>query len=529
MRKKQLISNQSISLKFRLRILLFVSSILPLLVIWVFTVYKVYGLYRENTNMVIKSELAQVMGNMDALMDSMKFMSQQLANDDNTSRNLKDFFSLHDDVQKVNNLKFLREQIAIYEVSNPNINNITYFYINNGVLAKVNQTSLIQTELPSPSDVLSKQNQITYYGPHETLSIVGHYPVISMVRKLSLSGTPDIYLYLESGYKKLGDFTAELLDRLGAIYTVVSDYGNVIYSSNEKLIPCYKVVPRGNGTVDINGKQYLPYKAVSPQGWSLQVFVLHDAYKHYINELSLGFISIAVLATCLSIIIAGLIWNSINRPFKLFETNLKNIMTDDLEANIRKIHVQEFDSNFEYFENMRKRIIYLIQIAQQQEKEKSQLQIKQLLSMINPHFIYNTLDTLKLHSKTKGYKDVEYFVSSLNRLLMYNMEKNKTTTIKTELDAIDDYISLQKFKYDLDYSKEVNIPEPMLKSEMPRFILQPLVENAIFHGLEGKGRICIRASVLSNGRISIQVLNDGHRLDIKKNPKHSKINKGSFQ
>jgi sensor histidine kinase YesM len=466
--------------------------------------------------MAIQSELTQIMDNMCTLMDSMKFMSQQLVNDNNTVRQLREFFSSNDDVQKVNNLKFLRDQIAIYEASNPNINNITYLYINYGGLEKVNQTSLIGSQLPSPSCLLSSQNQITFYGPHETLSRVGHYLVISMVRKLSVTDTLDVYLYLESGYKKLGNLSTELLDRLGAVYTVISDYGKVVYSSDEKKIPFSSEVPTGNDIVLIDGKQYLPYKITSPQKWSLQIFVLKDSYKHYLSELSLGFFIIAVLATNFSIIISGLIWNSINRPFLLFEKNLKNIMTNDIEANIRKIHVEEFDKSIEYFENMRKRIIYLIQTVQQQEQEKFKLQLKQFLSKINPHFIHNTLDTLKWYSKGKGYVDVELFVSSLNRLLMYNMEKDEIATIKSELDAIDDYIALQKLKYDLDYKKELNIPEPMLQSEMPRFILQPLVENAIFHGLEGKGKICIRVNIVPNGKISIQILNDGHRLDIEK-------------
>jgi sensor histidine kinase YesM len=504
------------SLKARLRVLLIVSSILPLTLIWIFTSYRVYGLYRQNTDMLIKNELTQIKSNMDILMDSLKYMSQQLVNDENTTRKLRDHFHIQDDVQRVNNLKFLREQIAVYEVSNPNINNITYFYIKDGAVEKINITSLVRPEFPPLSALLSSQNQITFYGPHDTLSVVAKYPVISLIRKITIPDVPDLYLYIESGYKQMGAFAAQTLDRLGAVYTVVSDNGKVIYSSDEKILACQVSVPAGDNKVKIHGEQFLPYRMFSAQDWSLQVFVPYGAYKQYLDELSLGFILAAILATMLSLAIAGLIWNSINRPFRLFEENLNNILTDDIDAHVQRIYVKEFDQNFEYFEKLRLRILALIQAAQQQEQEKSQLQIKQLLTKINPHFIHNTLDTLKWYSLKQGYPDVESFVSSLNRLLMYNMEKDKQTTLESELAAIDDYIALQKLKYDINYYTVVNIPAPMLQTEIPRFILQPLVENAIFHGLEGNGSICIKINVLPNGKISIQVINDGNLLDIGK-------------
>ena len=508
---------QAISMKYRLWILLIVSSALPLALIWIFTSYRVYDLYQLNTNMIIRNELSQIKGNMDILMDSMKYMSQQLSSDEKTLRSLRENLGEINDVQRYNNLKFLRDQIVVYEASNPNISNITYFYRNDdGTVRKINTTSLAREQLPKEEYRLSTQNQITYYGPHNTLSVVSNYPVLSLLRRLNIPDYPGLYLYIESGYKQMGDFAAQTLDHLGAVYTVVSDGGRVIYSSQKELVPVFSEVPAGESESRIKGQRFLTYQIHSLSGWSLRVFVPGDAYNRYMEQLSLGFILIAVLAVGISLVAAGFIWNSVNRPLHLFERNLKNIMTDDIEANVRTIHVKEFDQNFEYFEKMKRRIVSLVQTAQRQEQEKSQLEIKQMLSKINPHFIHNTLDTLKWYAAEQNYPDVESFVSSLNKLLMYNMEKEKITTLESELSAVDNYILLQKLKYELDYRKEIDLSDAMLQTEMPRFLLQPLVENAIFHGLEGKGRIGIRVGLLPSGKISIQVVNNGYPLNLEK-------------
>lgn len=123
---------------------------------------------------------------------------------------------------------------------------------------------------------------------------------------------------------------------------------------------------------------------------------------------------------------------------------------------------------------------------------------------------------MKWYASQKEYCEVETFVSSLNELLMYNMEKDKTTTLASELDAITHYITIQQLKYNLDFYIENTMPAPMLQTECPRFLLQPLVENAIFHGLEGNGRIHIHTSVLQNGKISIRIYNNGTPIDVEK-------------
>ncbi len=507
----------NLSIKSRMKILLVSSAVLPLLLICFFTNRQVYQLYRKNTDAVISNELENLKSNMDELIDSMKYMSQQLTVDDNLTGKLRDYFTADNMILKLNSMDYLAKQIAVYEVANPNINNISFLYYDDGVLTKINESSLARAQLPESGMRLCRQNLITLYGPHDTRSKAGRYPVVSLVRTLSFYDTPEIILYIESGYKQMEDFSAATLDQMDAIYTVVSDTGQVVYSSSESVIPCFQEIPEsGAGGVTIHDRPYLPYALYDKQGWSLQIFVPKNIYNRYIHQINIGFLLITALATGLSFVVCMLIWKSIYKPLRAFQENLDNILGDDIEARIQKIHVRELDQNLEYFHKMKLQILSLIQAVKIKEREKSQLEIKHLMSKINPHFIHNTLDTLKWYASQKEYCEVETFVSSLNELLMYNMEKDKTTTLASELDAITHYITIQQLKYNLDFYIENTMPAPMLQTECPRFLLQPLVENAIFHGLEGNGRIHIHTSVLQNGKISIRIYNNGTPIDVEK-------------
>jgi LytS/YehU family sensor histidine kinase len=204
-------------------------------------------------------------------------------------------------------------------------------------------------------------------------------------------------------------------------------------------------------------------------------------------------------------------WRFVYKPLELFEKNLHTIMIDDAGEQPQRVYVPEFDENFAYFEKLKARIMELMDDIKAREKAKAALELKQLMFKINPHFIHNTLNTLKWYSATKNYPDVGEFISALNLLLMYNMEKEPKTTLQSELNSIDNYMVLQKLKYQIEYTVTLELPEIMLQTETPRFILYPLIENAITHGLEGKGAISLEIG-LCDERIRLRLRDSGAPL-----------------
>ena len=499
-----------ISLQKRLWMLFAVSALIPFLFVWLISADRIGRLNHDHVDTVIRHEITMLESNISLYMDNLKHVSQQVISGD-TMNMLREYLDTGE-LAKVR--RFLNAQVALYEASNPNINNIAFMCLDErGTLYKLND-AIIVPKLPGETLELSVQNVLTYYGPHTTYSMAGRYSVISLVRRIILDGYPPVYLYIESGYKKLEHFGGETLDALGSIYLTVSDSGNVSYSSDASVFSA-PIAPAENA-VGGDGIRYLARHSGREAGWSVLVLMPDTNYRGYLNDMMFSFLYVAAGVIVLSLVLTSIIWNSVRRPIQKFSQNLKILSRSDAPVDIKEIHVEEFDKYFSDFANLKIGVSELVKSVQDKEEERLQLEINQILGKINPHFLHNTLNTLKNHLADQRDAEGEHFVSSLNRLLIYNMEKEKRTTLENELNAVDNYIELQKLKYDINYHREISLPGEMLQTEIARFILQPLVENAIYHGLEGKGSIWISVDLTPAGMIRIRIINDGYPMDEEK-------------
>ena len=124
------------------------------------------------------------------------------------------------------------------------------------------------------------------------------------------------------------------------------------------------------------------------------------------------------------------------------------------------------------------------------EKEKGDLELKMLQAQINPHFLYNTLDSIRWIAVIQKNSGIVKMVTALSGLLK-NMAKgfNEKVTLKKELEFLNDYVTIEKVKYVELFDLEIQVDEPELyEARVIKLTLQPLVENAIFNGIEPKGR-----------------------------------------
>ena len=148
------------------------------------------------------------------------------------------------------------------------------------------------------------------------------------------------------------------------------------------------------------------------------------------------------------------------------------------------------------------------------ENSHDNLQLNFLFQQINPHFLYNTLESIRGKAVIEGAPEVADMIGALSHFFRYSIDrKNNIVTLKDELRNVEEYFKLQQFRFDnkfsisiiFDAGKEIN------EYLIPKMVIQPLVENAIVHGLEGriaKGNITIRI-VESDCDIIIYIIDDG--------------------
>lgn len=158
-------------------------------------------------------------------------------------------------------------------------------------------------------------------------------------------------------------------------------------------------------------------------------------------------------------------------------------------------------------------IIALMDSRLADEKQKRDLEYRMLQNQINPHFLYNTLNSIKWMATLQNATGIAEMTTSLSRMLRTIAKDNRRLVpLKDELSLLDDYFLIQKYRYGNTVTMEQQIDgEELLAGRIPRFILQPLVENAIFHGIEPKGRghIAITVKKQAYGDLLIVIEDNG--------------------
>ncbi|MNI53393.1 putative sensor-like histidine kinase [compost metagenome] len=142
--------------------------------------------------------------------------------------------------------------------------------------------------------------------------------------------------------------------------------------------------------------------------------------------------------------------------------------------------------------NLRK----LIERLSEEQQRKEEARFQALQAQVKPHFLFNTLNSIKWMARLSGAEHVSQMITSLGKLLSYAMNNNReVTTLKEELDFLQSYVNLQNIRFNNEVSLEMCIPEAILEAKLLKFTLQPLVENSIMHGNRSPLHITIEADM----------------------------------
>lgn len=149
-------------------------------------------------------------------------------------------------------------------------------------------------------------------------------------------------------------------------------------------------------------------------------------------------------------------------------------------------------------------------IREQEAKRKSEL--KALQSQINPHFLYNTLDSIIWMAEGKKNEEVVLMTASLARLLRQSISnEDEVISIGQEIEYARGYLTIQKMRYKDKMEFRIDVEPSILNIRLIKLVLQPIIENAIYHGLkykESKGLLLVKG-FLKDGNAVIQVIDDG--------------------
>ncbi len=204
----------------------------------------------------------------------------------------------------------------------------------------------------------------------------------------------------------------------------------------------------------------------------------------------------------------------ITQPLIDLVDKMRDYMPNETQESLEST-ANEFEELANQFDDLILRVETAMYVNQQKQELLRIAEIKSLMAQLNPHFLNNTLDSIKWKAKMYGDEDIAMMVTELSVLLKVSMNTEPFVSVAQELDFIDSYVAIQKERYGDKIAYNRFIEDDVYDLVIPKLILQPIVENAIVHGiepLEGKGRINIYAWTY-DGHLYFEVNDNGAGTD----------------
>jgi two-component system sensor histidine kinase YesM len=205
----------------------------------------------------------------------------------------------------------------------------------------------------------------------------------------------------------------------------------------------------------------------------------------------------------------------LTKPVKLLFNACKRIESGDLSFRVVIKSGDEMGQLGHTFNLIMDEINVHFERELVEQKRLNELKLEILRAQINPHFLYNTLDSIKFLANLQEIHNIASMSSSLINLLKYNLSSSTVATLGEEVESVRNYVGIQKYRFGDVFEFKTEIEKDTEKCVISRFVLQPLVENCLIHGLENMesgGEILVR-SFIDGESLRLQVINNGGGMD----------------
>lgn len=213
-------------------------------------------------------------------------------------------------------------------------------------------------------------------------------------------------------------------------------------------------------------------------------------------------------------VINRLVKQMLRRVYGLFDA-VNTFADGDLAMRVPELGNDEIAQFARSLNTILNKIRQLMEDNVNRELLSKNSEIKALQNQINVHFIYNVLESIKMMAEVDERYEIADAVNSLGRLLRYSMRwKSRTVTMREEIDYIKHYLALANLRFDYKITLVLEIPDQLMKQEVPKMSLQPLVENSVIHGMENiaeDAALSIRAEQYE-GKCMVEVYDTGNGM-----------------
>lgn len=492
--KKLLHWVNGIKLRYKLAIFYSLFCFLPVMLLFLLSFLQMRSIIDDKEKLNLQSYLQQSVSSMDRTLDGYNSLSDYIAFD----RTLAEVFSMEYGTP-------YEQYEQLTQKVDPILRTASYFHGGMQQITIYTDNGMVKHDTTvAPVSEIEETDWYQKTLEHPGLNWFANYQeeTLFSARKLAFSGAREgvNILYMDVDYQKLFTPYAETLISECGLYITDQD-GNLVFeesrfsgkNQNYDLTYSEFLEQRDRGSTDY----IILCEQSNTTGWTVWLYQpvgLAGEAMRPIGVMAGVTILICIFAAVLAYFItSGMVSSRIERLTHFMQEVQEGSMDMQMESDDR----DEIGMLYRGFGSMMKRIRTLINEVYLSKITQKEAELKALQAQINPHFLYNTLSLINWKALAAGEEDISRMTLALSTFYRTALNRGRNVLqVETELSNTRAYLEIQSMLHDGDFDYEIEAQTEILQCESLNLILQPLVENAIHHGIEektdGRGKITVR-------------------------------------
>lgn len=507
---------QSIRSKVLLAIL--VVTIVTACSITVVFYFKSAGMIEENYSTNLYGRVKQTVTSLDDSLQEIYYINVKAASDINMVQYIKEYRSSHSGEA----LDGIAELLRNYRTEYKDLSSLYFIFPDERIAVTSEDYPVCKRDIPEAEIEKIRRTETEEAVPimfgdmvHDTGKQLSCIQAVTdddgIVLGYMLANTEErtlFYEYLEPVYDEKVS-KALILDKNREIVTS-KDYESVgqVYEGVDRL-------PSTSGIESQDAREIRIFYQGAFSKCGLYMDIQKSEVLRDLKQMQIFLVAIFLLFLMIGGILATSITRAMYKPIKNMTDTVEKVNKGDLSLRVDVTTEDEIGTLCREFNHMLDNLEDLIARVIEEERLKKDAELEALQYQITPHFMYNTLNSIKYAALIKGEKELGGLIGDFVELLQASVNKKGTfISVADELHILKNYIHLQEFRYQGSFDVEYDIAKDAYGCYIPRLILQPLVENAILHGIDmkgGNGRLVIRGRV-EGTRLTLSVIDNGRGM-----------------
>jgi two-component system sensor histidine kinase YesM len=486
--------------------------------------YQLSSIAARRTAQEYTTELIKQLNlNIQTYITNMEDISMLVMN----NRNVREYLTSQNGM----NAEEISDFLQSISVSREDISSISLFgeegrWVSDRNAAQLNPNITVKM-MPWYQDAASADGEIVI-SSSQVQPIFQEYPwVVSLSREIRSPGGEQTLgiLLVDMNFNVLNDIFDQIdLGKRGYVF-IIDNHGNIVYHPQQQLIYSNLKEERINEVLKDRSGSFITDEGGQSRMYSIQDtgFGWKIVGVSYLNELvsnkrdmQISFLALGIISLILALGVSFFLSRKLARPINQLQEHMKEVEKGNFDIQVPVDSTREIGRLARTFNIMVLRIKELMsQVVKEQEfKRKSEISVLQ--AQINPHFLYNTLDSIVWMAEAKKSEEVVLMTSALARLFRSSISKGRElVSIQTEVEHITNYLTIQQMRYRDKLEFQIDVDSEILHCLTLKILLQPLVENAIYHGIKNKsgiGVITIRGHQ-DQDEVIFHVIDNGVGMD----------------